>query len=189
MATDFISKYEYIWGNNPQKLLDEYNYQRELTAKLDALKPNDLDFKTFYEIVLWKLNRFPRLQEGLLEELKEVGTLEPMQHREAEATLRKMLKSPGIALPMASTILRFLRPSVFQIIDDRVYRLIFPAKAKFPAKRKTMNKQYLVTSSDIYFDYLDELHKLSSINLPFEKADRILYELDIRLGNKIGDKT
>lgn len=187
--TDLISKYKTVWGDEPTKLLDDYNYQRELTVKLDALKPEDLDVKTFYEIVLWKLNRFPSIQDDLLDELKKVGTLKPTQHREAKSVLHGMLKSPGIALPMASTILRFLNPSAFQIIDDRVYRVIYPGKAKYPAKPQKVNERYLITSSDIYFEYLDELHKISSAKLPFEKADRILYELDIKLGNKIGGET
>jgi len=188
-VTDLISKYKTFWGDDPKKLLDEYSYQRELTVKLDALKPEDLDVKTFYEIVLWKLNRFPSIQADLLDELKEVGTLEPTQHREAKPVLHKMLKSPGIALPMASTILRFLNSRVFQIIDDRVYRIVHPGKAKYPVKPQKVNQLYLTTSSDIYFEYLDELHKLSSEKLPFEKADRILYELDIKLDNKIGDES
>lgn len=187
--TDLISKYKEVWGDNPKKLLGEYDYQNELTAKLDTLKPEDLDIKTFYEIVLWKLNRFPSIQDNLLEDLKKVATLKPKQHRDAKPVLHKMLKSPGIALPMASTILRFLNPSAFQIIDDRVYRVVHPGKAKYPAKPQKLNERYLSTSSDIYFDYLDELHKLSSPKLPFEQADRILYQLDIKLGNKIGTET
>ena len=187
--TDLISKYKDVWGDTPEQLLHEYNYQKELTAKLDALKPEDLDIKTFYEIVLWKLNRFPSIEDDLLEELQEVATLEPGQHRKAMSVLHKMLRSQGIALPMASTILRFLNPSVFQIIDDRVYRVVHPGKAKYPAKPQKLNERYLSTSSDIYFEYLDELHKLSSRKLPFEQADRILYQLDIKLGNKIGTET
>ena len=38
-----------------------------------------------------------------------------------------------------------------------------------------------------YFAYLDKLHKISDSSLPFEEADRILYLLDIKKGNKIGD--
>lgn len=185
--TDFISKHKTVWGDNPMTLLEEYNYQRELTVKLDALKPENLDIKTFYEIMLWKLNRFPSIQDDLLDDLKKIGTLKPMQHREAEPVLHKMLKSPGIALPMASTILRFLNPSVFQIIDDRVYRVVHPHNAKYPTKPQKVNERYLTTSSYIYFEYLDKLHRLSSAKLPFEKADRILYVLDIKKGNNIGD--
>ena len=116
-------------------------------------------------------------------------TLGANEHRKASEVLRALLSSPGIALPMASTILRFLNPKTFQIIDDRVYRIINPGKAKYPAKPIKINERYLKTSESIYFDYLDELQKHSSEKLPFASADRILYQLDIILGNKIGDET
>jgi hypothetical protein len=89
---------------------------------------------------------------------------------------------------MASTVLRFVNRNVFQIIDDRVYRIIHPGKAKYPAKPLEVNEKYLTTSESIYFDYLDELHSQSCAQLPFAEADRILYQLDIKLGNKIGDE-
>lgn len=185
--SNLISKYREVWGDDPCKLLDEYDYQPELTRKLDALQPEELDIRTFYEMVLWKLNRFPSIPPELLEELKEVGRLAPGQQREAQPVLHKLLRSPGIALPMASTILRFLNPSTFQIIDDRVYRIVHPGKAKYPNKPQRLTQGYLDTSSGIYFDYLDELRRIASEQLPFELADRILYQLDIRLGNRIGD--
>ena len=132
-------------------LLNGYNYQRELTARLDALKPEDLDIQIFYEMVLWKLNRFPTISTGLLDELKEVGKVQPKQHRDVQSVLDKMLKSPGIRLPMASTILKFLNPAAFQIIDDRVYRIVrivYPGKAKkYPAKPQKINNGYLTDSS------------------------------------------
>lgn len=187
--TDLISEYKKVWGDNLKQLLEEYDYQKKLTEKLDTLGPKNLDIKTFYEIVLWKLNRFPSIEDNLLEELKTVKEIKPNEHRKAKDVLYKMLRSPGIALPMASTILRFLNPSAFQIIDDRVYRVVHPGKAKYPAKPQKLNERYLKTSSKIYFDYLDALHKLSSPKLPFDKADRILYQLDIKLGNKIGTGT
>ena len=50
------------------------------------------------------------------------------------------------------------------------------------------NEKYLRTSVNIYFAYLDKLYEISSAALPFVDADRILYELDIKLGNKIDDE-
>ncbi|WP_457977335.1 hypothetical protein L0Y47_15055 [Ectopseudomonas composti] len=93
--TELISKYKHIWGDNPRTLLEEYNYQSELTTKLDMLKPEDLDLKTFYEIVLWKLNRFPNIQSDLLDELKGAGTLKAKEHRQAEELLQKLLTTRG----------------------------------------------------------------------------------------------
>lgn len=183
-----VKKFSHIWGTEPSKLLSEYTYQPELTARLDRLQPEDLTTEVFYEIVLWKLSRFPQLSTDLLTEIKEVAKLEPKEHRKATKQLRALLRTPGVALPMASTVLRFLNPNVFQIIDDRVYRIIHPGKAKYPIKPLKLNEKYLTTSESIYFAYLDALHEQACEQLPFKDADRILYQLDIKLGNKIGDE-
>jgi hypothetical protein len=89
---------------------------------------------------------------------------------------------------MASTILRFLNPQTFQIIDDRSYRVLCPKKPKYPSKPPTLNDYYVDTSVELYCEYLDELHRVASKNLPFDLADRILYRLDILLGNAIGTR-
>jgi hypothetical protein len=89
---------------------------------------------------------------------------------------------------MASTILRFLNPKTFQIIDDRAYRVLLPREAKYPSKPNKLTETYVTTSIEVYFKYLDELHKVSSRKLPFHMADRILYQLDIELGNAIGSR-
>jgi len=91
-------------------------------------------------------------------------------------------------LPMASTILRFVNSSVFQIIDDRVYRVLFPGENKYPSKPVEITESYLDNNVEIYFRYLDKLSEICDKNFPFVDADRILYKLDIEIGNKIGDK-
>ncbi len=186
---NIIEKHEKIWGNNPMSLLDKYNYHPDLTKKLDDLNPKDFNNEVLYEIVLWKLSRFPYLKLELLDKLKSVAELKPKEHKKATETIKELLRSSGIALPMASTILRFLNPKVFQIIDDRAYRVLLPGKAKYPSKPAKITDKYIETSINIYFEYLDKLHAISSEKLPFKQADRILYQLDILLGNGIGDKT
>jgi hypothetical protein len=188
MSSRFIQKNKKVWGDRPTKLLEDYNYQPDLTKKLDSLNASDLNRNTIYEIVLWKINRFPCVPDAVLEKLKHLGELKPKKHAEARAVLEQLLKCNGIALPMASTILRFINPSVFQIIDDRAYRVLFDREAKYPTKPVKITDKYINTSIDIYFKYLNELHRICSEKLPFEFADRILYKLDIQLGNKIGDK-
>nr|WP_314571907.1 hypothetical protein [uncultured Pseudomonas sp.] len=185
-----IEQYSNVWGDDPTSLIEDYRYQLQLTAKLDALIPKDFDQETLLEIVLWKLNRFPRVEPALLEELKVVADFKPKTHRQAEELLRKLLASPGIRLPMASTILRFLNPEVFQIIDDRAYRMLRPNEPLYPSKPANGNNLagYLKNSIRIYFEYLDAMHAIVSDRLPFHLADRILYQLDIKLGNKIGDR-
>lgn len=187
---DIVERYSSVWGDDPRSLLENYQYHPELTKKLDAMTAEDFNQEMLFEIVLWKLSRYPYLQPEIFGELKEIATLGPKEHREAEPILRKLLASPGIRLPMASTILRFLNPTVFQIIDDRAYRVLRPGEPLYPDKPVSGKRfeKYLVNSTAIYFEYLDTLHEVVSEKLPFELADRILYQLDIELGNKIGSK-
>ncbi len=188
MITSIIEEYKHIWGENPNILLDSYKYQIYLTKKLDDLNSNNLSRETLYEIVLWKLNRFPQIEDNLLEELKEIKSIKPKEHRVAEPLLRRLLQCPGIALPMASTILRFINPEAFQIIDDRVFRRVYEGnKTRYSNKPAIVDKNFLEKSANIYFDYLDALHELSCDKLLFKNSDRILYVLDIKLENKIGD--
>lgn len=81
---------------------------------------------------------------------------------------------------MVSTVLRFALPNHFQIIDQRVYRIITPEEhiLKLPH-----NKDKKV---ELYFDYLEKLRVICNQNLiPFKKADRILYELDKKVNGDI----
>ena len=91
---------------------------------------------------------------------------------------------------MASTILRFLNPRIFQIIDARAYSVLLPDKPKYPTKPRKITNTYIEKSISIYFEYLEricEISKSSPENFLFEEADRILYQLHIELGKKIGD--
>ena len=184
---DIIKTHEDVWGDDPRGLLADYKYQPELTKKLDEIDGANLDELTLMEMVLWKVNRYPQIAPSLMIELKGVVGLEPKEHRKAAAVLSALLNCHGIRLPMASTLLRFLNPQVFQIIDNRVFRVIFPHRCSYPDKptSKAKLKTYVSESISIYFEYLDELHKHASENLPFYQADRILYVLDRKLNNKI----
>lgn len=185
---EFIKQHKEIWDENPSKLLSEYNYNKELTEELDDLDPQNPSKEMLFKIVLWKLNRYPYISDDLIEDLKDISDLE--KHRDASKTIGKLLKTRGIRLPMASAILRFLNPDVFQIIDDRAYRTLQPGSRKYPEKPQKITGKYIQESTKIYFEYLDKIREISESApacFPFKKADRILYQLDIELGNKIGD--
>jgi len=87
--------------------------------------------------------------------------------------LRSLLDLKGFDLPMASTVLRFACPDNLQIIDQRVYRFITPDQEslKIPHNHEEKIKLYL--------DYLERLRLVcKEYNIPFNKSDRILYQLD-----------
>ena len=83
-------------------------------------------------------------------------------------------------LAMASTILRFRNKFIYQIIDQRVYRIIYPEQtlkiSSYPSETN-IDRQI-----DLYFEYLKDLHSVcDTLNIPFEESDRILFMADKRV--------
>jgi len=157
--------------DNLQKLLNElpeFKYQKELTKKLDD-KKDDFTYETMLEIILWKTNRFPEIDNDLIVKINELRK----NYNEilSDYILNKLLDSKGFDLPMASTFLRFINPDYFQIIDQRVYRILYGKNLKIPfSKPKKI---------ELYKNYLVELKKVcTTYDIPFSKSDRILYLLD-----------
>jgi hypothetical protein len=147
---DFMKAIDYSGELNP--FLNEYDYQPALTEKLDNLNELDLTQKSINEIVLWKVDRYVEASSELLSELNKLRTLSAGEHRRAVKVLPSLLNTRGVDLPMASTLLRFRNPRVFQIIDQHAYRAIYgvkyPLYAASPSNRKI----------GFYFDYLDRLY-------------------------------
>jgi thermostable 8-oxoguanine DNA glycosylase len=152
----------------------DYRYQPHLTQKLDSHK-GDFSETTLLEIVLWKTNRYPTITQDLIDDINHLR--ESYSEQKARSLLRKLLDLKGFDLPMASTVLRFAVPDQLQIIDQRVYRFITDRdRLKIPN-----NIDHKV---DLYFDYVERLKNIcNDYNIPFSKADRILYQLD-KIHNK-----
>ena len=154
------------------EILKGYNYQQDLTPKLDKLDSSD-DFTeiNLLEIVLWKVNRYPAYTPELISNLKNVKNLKCAE--DAKELLSELLITRGFDLPMASTVLRFLRSDIFQIIDKRVYRFITPERNTLYLSRNIDKK------IELYFNYLQRLREVCTIhNIPFEISDRVFYQLD-----------
>jgi thermostable 8-oxoguanine DNA glycosylase len=152
----------------------KYSYQTELTSKLDNLN-SDFNQEIINEVVLWKVNRFAAIDSetlNLINKIKKTDTI--IDQELTTKILLKLLhkKQKGIRLAVASTILRFKNPKIYQIIDQRVYRFIYGEELKH--SETDINQQIL-----IYFNYLDKLKQIClDRNINFEVADRILYSLD-----------
>lgn len=72
---------------------------------------------------------------------------------------------------MASTILRFKNPALYQIIDQRVYRILYGYEFKLPHN--------IENQIDKYLQYLKDLRLASkTYGFAFEDADRILFIAD-----------
>jgi hypothetical protein len=105
------------WTGQLSVFLEHYRYQPDLTQRLDLSKGAPIDQATINEIVLWKVNRYVRLNEPTVELLNRVAEVAQGAHRQASEVLALLLETRGVDLPMASTFLRFRNPCAFQIID------------------------------------------------------------------------
>ena len=84
---------------------------------------------------------------------------------------------------MASTILKFKNKKIFQIIDQRVYRILYgkPLKISSSLSERKINETIM-----IYYNYLDKLSKVSKLlKVKFKDSDRVLYMMDKRENSSI----
>lgn len=152
-----------------------YKFQPVLTEKLDA-HTGDFTEKTILEIVLWKVNRYPETSGKLVDAINDLRN--NYTEEKGKKLLNTLLDKKGFDLPMASTLLRFARPDKFQIIDQRVYRLITKNCKKL--KLPTLIEEKIT----LYYNYLERLKTVcDEYNIPFEKSDRILYLMDKSVNN------
>lgn len=151
---------------------EKYNFQPELTKKLDEIS-SDFDQEIINQIVLWKVNRYAEMDNEtflLLNSIKKEDTF--LNENLTKQILEKLLSTKGVQLAMASTILRFKNPKIYQIIDQRVYRFIYGEN--MPKYFSSIEYQI-----ELYIEYLQKLKNICQVKLiNFELSDRIIYELD-----------
>ena len=154
-----------------------YKYQLELTSKLDGLD-DDFNQEIINEIVLWKVNRYSFLDDETFSVLNKINKVDLVLDIELTTEiLTKLLNTKGIQLAMASTILRFKNPDIYQIIDQRVYRFVYGIE--MPKYFSSIEKQI-----DFYIEYLQKLKQVCiEKGIDLNLSDRIIYELD-KLHNK-----
>lgn len=151
---------------------ENYVYQEELTKKLDKLKKS-FNQETINEIVLWKVNRYVEMTDEALNLLNKVEDTGDINTELTKEILEKLLDLKGVRIALASTILRFKNPKIYQIIDQRVYRFIHPNGEEL---KNSTNIQETIF---MYLNYLERLKLIcKNFNIPFEKSDRILYLMD-----------
>ncbi len=146
----------------------EGKYQPQLTDELDSYKSDFTDLHVL-KIVLWKLNRYPQITSDTIKMLNDLKS--NFHKSKRKDCVIELLGIKGLDLPMVSTILRFLLPGKFQIIDQRAYRILYGKELKLSSLKESKAK--------LYMDYLDELQKqCDQFHINFHEADRLLYNLD-----------
>lgn len=167
----------------PHRIKDEhreFNYQSVLTQQLDEHKGNFTQ-ETINQIILWKVNRYAHFDSDTLSKINEIsGNETEIDDKKTKDILTVLLDTKGVALAMASTILRFKNPKIYQIIDQRAYRVIYGEELNIGNN--------VGEAIELYLKYLIKLRAVcASENIPFEQSDRILYNLDkdINSGRKL----
>jgi hypothetical protein len=160
----------------------EFNYEPELTEKLDELSKNNTEFtrSTFDEITLWKVSRYPHIDDEIIEAVNNLAQYNTLDEaiEPLKKALRLLLEAKGVRLAMASTYLRFRNPQVFQIIDQRVYRQVYKTDLKVPHK--------IEDQIELYVQYLRDLRlRCIEKGKDFFSADRVFYLEDRSEGNTV----
>src|SRR4030066_889160 len=177
-ATKFMKASDFNGDLNT--FLAFYKFQPELTKRLDNLENVSIDQSLINEIVLWKVNRYVCLDNENMEQLKKLKLLKAGEHKNANDILKALLGVNGVDLPMASTLLRFINPKVFQIIDRHAYRAVY--SKKYPLYQATPIERKI----SLYFDYISDLIDLcKSKGLAFTTIDRLLYIFDKKNNGKL----
>jgi hypothetical protein len=156
----------------------EYDFQVDLTKKLDGVAGKKFDQEIINEIILWKVNRYAVLDNKTLSLLNSIGSEGgELNVTLTEEILGNMLKTKGIRLPIASTILRFKNPNIYQIIDQRAYRYLYGEELSLqPPTNKNIDSQI-----QLYIRYLKDLKDVpTKTGWDFTMLDRILYSKDIK---------
>jgi thermostable 8-oxoguanine DNA glycosylase len=157
-----------------------YKFQPKLTKRLDNLENTSIDQSLINEIVLWKVDRYVCLADENIEQLRKLKLLKAGEHEKGNDILKALLSVHGVDLPMASTILRFINPEVFQIIDRHAYRAVYGKK--YPLYQATPAEKKI----SLYFDYLSDLIALCKVKgLAFTTIDRLLYIFDKKNNGKL----
>ena len=162
---------------DPKKnVLDyEFSYNEPETTKLKKRMKNNsaIDMDDIRRIVLWKYNRtvdFDDKKDAVIEKLNKLKTKCPLNIDDdcVKDVLEDLVESKGIGYPVASAILKMIRPDVFPIIDRRAYRAL--TGDDFEAASCDYNQ---------YMEYRKCLVKLAKrLNRPLSEMDEQLYEFD-----------
>lgn len=165
-------KYDY----NEHCLNYEFNYNIEERKEIkDSIKNKDISINDIRKIALWKYDRIINIEEEVLVKLNKILQKKDItvNCEEVKDIIEALIESKGVGMPLASTILKFLRPDVFPIIDIRAYRALFDKK-----KNKFTYSEYMK-----YCDKIYELREMTGIDL--SEIDEQLYEFDKKYNVKI----
>ena len=163
-------EYNFEYNKEETKnLTDDFNQIREWSKKVNS--------QTIMRVALRKLNRVMNISEDILNELDSLAKDKDIdiESTEIKELINHLVQSQWVGIPLASAILKFIRPDIFPIIDVRAYRAIYG--------KKIYSSQYTV---DKYIEYIKEIYAISKkTGRKIEEIDQQLYEFDKTHNGKI----
>ena len=173
-------KREYKKYHPDQDALDfTFSYNDKETAELHAKLNGSTSITEddLRRVSLWKSDRVLSVSEKTLEKLNELSARSDVKLKDelVKEVIENLVISQGIGFPMASAILKFIKPTIFPIIDVRVYRAL------------TGKKPYYATYSyEKYIDYAEKVSEISKkLNRPLSEIDEQLYCYDQKHNGEI----
>jgi thermostable 8-oxoguanine DNA glycosylase len=157
----------------------DFSYNDEETSALHKIFNNNpvIDINDLRRIALWKINRVLEISENTIEKLEILSRKETVTVDDdlAKEILGELVASQGVGFPMASAILKFIKPDVFPIIDVRAYRAL------------TGTKPYYSTYTyKKYVDYSQQIRAYAEqLKRPLREIDEQLYCFDQQHNGKI----
>jgi hypothetical protein len=160
-----------------------FQYNNDETTALNSLAKGNgqVDIELLRRAALWKLDRVLEVPTETLEKLRALATDSNlrMDSKETQLLIEELIGCRGVGLPMASTILKFLRPDVFPIIDVRACRALYGVKPYFSQSTNRKNIER-------YLAYTAEVRDISlRLNRPLRDIDEQLYEFDKKFNGAI----
>jgi len=128
-------------------------------------------------IALWKYNRIIEMDDMFCTQLYSTVSKNKVsiEDKEVHEMIERLVSFEGVGFPLASTILKFINPDVFPIIDVRAYRAIYGKKIYY--------NQY---NFKIYIDYTKRIYDMrDKFNISLSEVDERLYEFDKKYNGKI----
>lgn len=155
----------------------DYNSAETSLLRQELAGNANVDINDLRRVSLWKLDRVLAVSEGTLECLRNVAKDEGLSVDApiSKRAIEMLVESQGVGFPMASAMLKFLRPDVFPIIDVRAYRALTGSKPYYSTY--TLAK---------YISYAKELARIAKhLNRPLSDIDEQLYCFDVAHNGKI----
>lgn len=154
-----------------------YHLEEKYAIQEGLKNKSDINLDDIRRIALWKYDRVIDVDDLFCTQLYKIVSREDVtiEDKEVHEMIEKLISCEGVGFPLASTILKFINPRVFPIIDVRAYRALYG--------EKIYSGQY---NLKLYLEYTKRIYAIcDKFNIALSEVDERLYEFDKKYNGKI----